>query len=68
MFKSLSLKVIVFGFIFTFFSKNLEIVVVAVWLDNPCPAKRIKKIPTNKKITDEIFENTKQEADKKIIT
>ena len=51
-----------------FFSKKRDMVVVAVWLDNPCPARRIKKIPTNKKITDEIFENIKQEADRKIIT
>ena len=43
-----------------FFSKKRDMVVVAVWLDKPCPAKRIKKIPTNKKITDEIFENIKQ--------
>ena len=51
-----------------FLSKKRDMVVVAVWLDNPCPAKRIKKIPINKKITDEIFENMKQEADRKIIT
>ena len=51
-----------------FFIKKRDIVVVAVWLDSPCPASRIKKIPINKKITDEIFENIKQEADRKIIT
>ena len=51
-----------------FFSKKRDMVVVAVWLDKPCPANRIRKIATNKKITDEIFENIKQEADKKIIT
>ena len=51
-----------------FLSKNREIVVVAVWLHNPCPANRIKKIPTNKKNKEEIFENIKQDADKKIIT
>ena len=51
-----------------FLLKYREIVVVAVWLDNPCPANRIKKIPINKKITEEIFENIKQEADKNNIT
>ena len=51
-----------------FLLKYREIVVVAVWLDNPCPANRIKKIPTNKKNKEEIFENIKQDADKKIIT
>ena len=51
-----------------FLSKKRDMVVVAVWLDNPCPANRIKKIPINKKITDEIFENIKQDTDKKIIT
>ena len=50
------------------FSKNLEIVVVAVWVVKPCPDNLIKNIPTNKKITDEIFEKIKQEIDKKIIT
>ena len=50
------------------FSKNLEMVVVAVWVVKPCPDSLIKNIPTNKKITDEIFEKIKQEIDKKIIT
>ena len=51
-----------------FLSKNREIVVVAVWLDNPCPANHIKIIPTNKKNKEQIFENIKQDADKMIIT
>ena len=51
-----------------FFSKNREIVVVAVWLDKPWPDNRIKKIPINKKMTDEILENMKQEIDRNIIT
>ena len=51
-----------------FFSKKREIVVVAVWLDKPWPANRIKKIPINKKITEEILEKIKHEADKNNIT
>ena len=51
-----------------FFSKKREIVVEAVWLVNPWPARRIKKIATNKNITEEILENIKHEADKNIIT
>ena len=51
-----------------FFSKNREIVVVAVWLDKPWPDNRIKKIPINKKMTEEILENMKQEIDRNIIT
>tara|TARA_B110000238_G_C15909914_1_gene345799 strand:+ start:398 stop:604 length:207 start_codon:yes stop_codon:yes gene_type:complete len=35
---------------------------------NPCPESLIKKIEINKKITDEIFENKKQEIDNNIIT
>ena len=49
-------------------SKNLEMVVVEVWLIKPCPENRIKKIPINKKITEEILENMKQEIDRNIIT
>ena len=51
-----------------FFSKKREIVVVAVWLDKPWPDNRIKKIPINKKISDEILENMKQEIDRNKIT
>ena len=43
------------------FSKNLEIVVVAVWDISPWPDSLIKKIDKNKKATDEILENKKQE-------
>ena len=50
------------------FSKKREIVVVAVWLDKPWPDNRIKKIPINKKISDEILENMKQEIDRNITT
>ena len=50
------------------FSKKREIVVVAVWLDRPWPDNRIRKIPINKNITEEILENIKQEIDKNIIT
>ena len=50
------------------FSKYLEIVVVAVCDIKPCPDSLIKKIPKNKKIIDEIFENKKQEIANKIIT
>ena len=51
-----------------FLSKNREIVVVAVWLDNPCPANRIKKIPINKRTTDDTLEKKKLENDNKKIT
>ena len=50
------------------FSKNLDIVVVAVWDISPCPESRIKKIDRNKKITDEILENKKQEIANKTTT
>ena len=43
------------------FSKNLDIVVVAVWDISPWPDNLIKKIDKNKKATDEILENKKQE-------
>ena len=43
------------------FSKNLYIVVVAVWDISPWPDNLIKKIDKNKKATDEILENKKQE-------
>jgi hypothetical protein len=42
--------------------------VVAVCDIKPCPDSLIKKIPKNKKIIDEIFENKKQEIANKIIT
>ena len=42
-------------------SKYLEIVVVAVCDINPWPDNLIKKIEKNKKTTDEILENKKQE-------
>jgi len=50
------------------FSKNLEIVVVAVCDISPCPDSLIKKIDKNKKATDEILENRKQEIANKAIT
>ena len=50
------------------FSKYLEIVVEAVCDINPCPDNLIKKIEKNKKTTDEIFENKKQEIANNIIT
>ena len=50
------------------FSKNLDIVVVAVWDISPCPDNLIKKIDRNKKTTDEILENKKQEIASKAIT
>ena len=50
------------------FSKNLDIVVVAVWDISPCPDNLIKKIEKNKKITDEILENKKQEIANKTTT
>tara|TARA_Y100001936_G_scaffold173029_1_gene169506 strand:- start:492 stop:710 length:219 start_codon:yes stop_codon:yes gene_type:complete len=44
------------------FSKNLEIVVVEVWLINPWPENRIKNIPiANKKI---LFMKEKNKLDK----
>ena len=51
-----------------FFSKKREIVVVAVWLDKPWPANRIKKIPINKRTTDDTLEKKKLENDNKKIT
>ena len=50
------------------FSKYLEIVVVAVCDINPCPDNLIKKIEKNKKITDDILENIKQEIANSSIT
>ena len=50
------------------FSKNLEIVVVAVWDISPWPDSLIKKIEKNKKTIDEILENKKQEIANKAIT
>ena len=50
------------------FVKYLEIVVEAVWDINPWPENLIKKIPTNKKATDEILEKKKEEKDKSIVT
>ena len=50
------------------FSKNLEIVVVAVWDISPWPDNLIKKIEKNKKTTEEILENKKQEIASKAIT
>ena len=43
------------------FSKNLAMVVVAVWDINPWPDSLIKKIEKNRKNTDVILENKKQE-------
>ena len=50
------------------FSKNLEIVVVAVWDISPWPDSLIKKIDKNKKATEEILENKKQEIANKAMT
>ena len=50
------------------FSKNLEIVVVAVWDISPWPDNLIKKIDKNKKATEEILENRKQEIASKAMT
>ena len=50
------------------FSKNLDIVVVAVWDISPCPDNLIKKIDKNKKATEEILENKKQEIANRAIT
>jgi len=50
------------------FVKYLEIVVVAVWDIIPWPENLIKRIPKNKKVTDEIFENKKLEKANRIIT
>ena len=50
------------------FSKNLEIVVVAVCDIKPCPDNLIKKIDKNKKATEEILENKKQEIASKAMT
>ena len=49
-------------------SKNLEIVVVAVWDISPWPDNLIKKIDKNKKATEEILENKKLEIASKAIT
>ncbi len=43
-------------------------VVVAVCDINPCPESLIKKIAIKRKITEEIFENKKDEKDKSSIT
>ena len=48
--------------------KYLEIVVDAVWDIIPWPENLIRKIDTNNKNKDEIFENTKQENASNIIT
>ena len=50
------------------YSKNLVIVVVAVWDIRPCPESLIKKIEKNKKTIDEILENIKQEIASSVIT
>ena len=50
------------------FSKYLEIVVVAVWDINPCPENLIRNIEKNKKTTEEILENKKQEMANNTIT
>ena len=50
------------------FSKNLEIVVVAVWDISHWPDSLIKKIDKNKKATEEILENKKQEMANKAMT
>ena len=50
------------------FVKYLEIVVVAVCDIIPCPENLIKKMAINRKITDEIFENKKQEKDSSNVT
>ena len=50
------------------FVKYLEIVVVAVWDIIPCPENLIKKIATNNKKTDDIFEKKKHAKDKRIVT
>ena len=49
-------------------SKNLDIVVLAVWDISPCPESLIRKIEKNRKITDEILENKKQEIANNTIT
>ena len=48
-------------------SKNLDIVVLAVWDISPCPESLIRKIEKNRKITDEILENKKQEIASNVI-
>ena len=48
--------------------KYLEIVVDAVWDIIPCPENLIKKIATNNKKTDDIFEKKKHAKDKRIVT
>ena len=49
-------------------SKNLEIVVVAVWLIKPWPENLIKNIPTAKKYTLFIKEKNKDDKNNNIIT
>tara|TARA_B100001029_G_scaffold83434_1_gene68442 strand:- start:96 stop:491 length:396 start_codon:yes stop_codon:yes gene_type:complete len=50
------------------FVKYLEIVVVAVWDIIPCPENLIKKIPMNKKTTEDTLEKKKQENERRIAT
>ena len=50
------------------FSKNLAIVVVAVWDINPWPDNLIKKIDKNRKTIDEILENKKHEIANRTMT
>ena len=50
------------------FVKYLEMVVEAVWDINPCPENLIKKIATNRKATEDVFEKKKEENDKSIVT
>ena len=50
------------------FVKYLEIVVVAVWDIIPWPENLIKNIAINKKITEDIFENKKDENERSKIT
>ena len=49
-------------------SKNLEIVVVEVWLINPWPENLIKNIPMDKKIILLIKEKNKDEKNNNKIT
>ena len=49
-------------------SKNLEIVVVEVWLINPWPENLIKNIPMDKKIILFIKEKNKDEKNNNKIT
>ena len=50
------------------FVKYLEMVVEAVWDINPCPENLIKKIATNRKVTEDVLEKKKEENDKSIVT